>query len=98
MKEAWDSDTEVGDLPRRAEIPRPDIPEGLKLTAKGSVKIADKKRAEDPEMKKIASAYRRSLTKVSKVLNLRLYHIPFYLVFRVCSNAVRNCGVLPLVS
>lgn len=68
---------EVGDLPRRMEIPRPEVPEGLKLTPKGGVKIADKSLTDDPGMKKIANAYRRSLDKVHISMRCALHTAHF---------------------
>lgn len=62
--EAWDKNLEVGDLPKRPEIPYPEAPPGLVLNPNGIVKIANKEDMEDPEMVERLHAFRRSVKKV----------------------------------
>lgn len=62
--EAWAKNLEVGDLPKRPEIPYPEAPPGLVLNPNGVVKIARKEDMEDPEMVEKLHAFRRSVKKV----------------------------------
>lgn len=62
--EAWEREMEIGDLPKRGEVPLPRVPEGLKLSPNGVVKIAKKEDMEDPEMIQTLIAFRRSVRKV----------------------------------
>ncbi|CAM9911438.1 unnamed protein product, partial [Sphacelaria rigidula] len=70
--EAWAKNLEVGDLPKRPEIPYPEAPPGLVLNPNGVVKIARKEDMEDPEMVEKLHAFRRSVKKV-KTKNANLH-------------------------
>lgn len=63
--EAWEREMEIGDLPKRGEIPLPEVPKGLKFNPNGVVKIARKEDMEDPEMIQTLITFRRSVRKVS---------------------------------
>lgn len=67
--EAWAKDLEVGDLPKRAEVPLPEVPAGLKMTNNGIVMIARKEDYDNAEMKQLANTFRRSVKKVGAFLH-----------------------------